>query len=304
MSQEKFAEGWPEFAWRLKCRHFRPRVSGKPLWDGSPLAGRTLLVHAEQGFGDTMMFVRFLRDAGKFGGRVVFEAQPALVPLLKASGIDDVHAAGEELPPFDVYLPLLSLPGVLNVSLEGLSVATPYLATDSELVQSWGETLAARPGFRVGIAWQGNPQYSFDRIRSIPLSRFAPLGEVNGVRLISLQKSAQDQLAAVSDRFGVEDLGPALDEGSGAFMDTAAVMKNLDLVITSDTATAHLAGALGVPVWVALGAWPDWRWFIGREDSPWYPTMRLFRQPTAGDWSLPFGDMARQLTALVEERGR
>jgi hypothetical protein len=251
-----------------------------------------------------MMFVRFLSDVRKFGGRVLFEAQPALVPLLKTSGIDEVYGAGDALPPFDVYLPLLNLPGLLGVSLEGLKAATPYLAAEPGLVQQWSDKLSARSGFRVGIAWQGNPQYAFDRTRSIPLSRFAPLAQVDGVRLISLQKSAQDQLAAMSDRFPVEDFGPGLDETCGAFMDTAAVMMNLDLVITSDTATAHLAGALGVPVWVALCASPDWRWFVEREDSPWYPTMRLFRQQTVGDWSLPFGDMARQLTALVEARGR
>ena len=308
LSQEKFAEAWPEYVWRLKCQHFRARVFGKPLWDGSPLAGRTLLVHAEQGLGDTMMFVRFLSAVRKLGGRVLLESQPSLVPLLKASGIDDVYAAGDELPPYDVYLPLLNSPSVLGVTRESLAGASPYLTADSGLVRRWSDKLSAREGFRVGIAWQGNPEYAFDRMRSIPLGQFAPLAEVAGARLISLQKSAAEQsrtgqVAPVAAGFTMEDLGPGLDEAAGAFMDTAAVMKNLDLVVTSDTATAHLAGALSVPVWVALCASPDWRWFVEREDSPWYPTMRLFRQQTAGDWSVPFRAMARQLTALVGAYG-
>jgi len=308
LSQEKFAEAWPEYVWRLKCQHFRPRVFGKPLWDGSPLAGRTLLVHAEQGLGDTMMFVRFLSTVRKLGGRVLFESHPSLVPLLKTSGMDDVFAAGNELPPYDVYLPLLNLPSLLGVNRESLAGASPYLAADPELTQQWSDKLSKHKGFRVGIAWQGNPEYAFDRTRSIPLDQYAPLAQVEGVRLISLQKSEAEQSriaqsARATADFPLEDLGPGFDEASGAFMDTAAVMKNLDLVITSDTATAHLAGALGVPVWVALCASPDWRWFVKREDSPWYPTMRLFRQQTAGDWSAPFGAMARQLTTLVAAHG-
>jgi len=225
------------------------------------------------------------------------------VPLLKASGIDEVFAAGDQLPPCDVYLPLLNLPSVLGVTGESLVGSSPYLAADPTLIQQWSDKLSTRQGFRVGIGWQGNPEYAFDRMRSIPLPQFAPLAEVEGVRLISVQKSAKEPSPPAAPNFAVEDLGPELDEAAGAFMDTAAVMKNLDLVITSDTATAHLAGALGVPVWVAVCASPDWRWFVDREDSPWYPTMRLFRQRTAGDWSSPFSAMARHLAALVAARG-
>ena len=214
-------------------------------------------MHAEQGLGDTMMFVRFLSAVRKPGGRVLFESQPSLVPLLKASGIDEVYAAGNELPPYDVYLPLLNLPSVLGVTAENLAGATPYLAADPRLAEQWRDKLSNGKGLRVGIAWQGNPEYAFDRIRSIPLDQYAPLAKVEGVRLINLQKSAAEQslieqAARATVNFAIEDLGPGLDEASGAVMDTAAVMKNLDLVITSDTATAHLAGALGVPVWVAL----------------------------------------------------
>ena len=297
LSQENFAQAWPEYAWRLKCQHFRSRGFAKPLWDGSPLAGRTLLVHAEQGLGDTMLFVRFLNRLKQRGEKVLFESQPALLPLLRASGVEDVFAAGEKLPSYDVYLPLLNLPGVLNATLDDIKCDEPYLKADPRLVQTWSERLANRPGLRVGIAWQGNPEYAFDRHRSIPLTEFAPLARVEGVRLISLQKTGAESLAEVSGRFEVEEL-PGLDERSGAFMDSAAVMKNLDLVITSDTATAHLAGALGVPTWVALCAAPDWRWFFDREDSPWYPSVRLFRQTALGDWSLLFRTMAEQLAAL------
>jgi hypothetical protein len=155
-------------------------------------------------------------------------------------------------------------------------------------------------GFRVGIAWQGDPSYRWDRDRSIPLRHFAPLGRVAGVRLISLQKGpGMEQLREVSGLFPVIDLGPRLDESAGAFMDTAAAMKNLDLVITSDTAVAHLAGAMGVPVWLALAFAPEWRWLLEREDSPWYPHMRLFRQSRRGDWEGVFARMAGELRRKI-----
>jgi hypothetical protein len=176
------------------------------------------------------------------------------------------------------------LPGILNTSIETVPAETPYLAARPELVEHWRGKLSGFDGLTVGITWQGNPNYSLDRLRSIPLRCFAPLAQVPGVRLISLQKPpGTEQLAEVRELFPVTDFGDELDQG-GAFLDTAAVMKNLDLVITSDTATAHLAGALSVPVWVALRFAPDWRWMRGRPDSPWYPTMRLFRQRKPGDW--------------------
>ncbi len=301
LSQERFVEAWPEFAWRRQCKFYPQRAFAQPLWDGSPLNGRTLLVHAEQGLGDTMLFVRYLSEVRKRGGKPLLEAQAALVPLLRCWGFDNVVAAGSQLPPFDAHAPLLDLPCIFGTTLENLPAEVPYVAADPRLVDRWREALSGVEGFKIGIAWQGNKAYSFDRNRSIALAQFETLASVDGVRLFSLQKrDGTEQLASVSGTFEVHDLAQQLDEETAAFMDTAAVMKNMDLVITSDTATAHLAGALGVKVWVALCAAPDWRWFLERADSPWYPTMRLFRQRTLGDWTAPFEEMAEELARLVQ----
>jgi hypothetical protein len=179
----------------------------------------------------------------------------------------------------------------------------PYLAADPHLVKHWRQQLRSLHGFKVGIIWQGNPEYSFDHFRSIPLVEFAPLAEVPGMQVVSLQKNAGvEQLLTLEKKFTAADLGSTLDNTGGAFTDTAAVMCNLDLVITSDTATAHLAGGLGVPVWLALSKVPDWRWMLERPDNPWYPTMRLFRQATAGDWTSVFAEIKRELAALAAAR--
>jgi hypothetical protein len=177
----------------------------------------------------------------------------------------------------------------------------PYLFADPDLVERWRQGLESRPGFQVGIAWQGNPKYRDDRLRSIPLTQFAPLAAVPGVQLVSLQKGpGSEQLQRLGGAFAVADLGPQLDEAAGPFMDTAAVLTGLDLVITSDSAVAHLAGGLGVPTWLALPSLPDWRWLLGRDDCPWYPTMRLFRQDTPGDWEAVFARLAAELAKQVQ----
>jgi hypothetical protein len=205
--------------------------------------------------------------------------------LASCRGVDQLIAPGDDLPAFDVGASLLSLPGIFHTSLETMPADVPYLFADPGLIEHWRQELGGIAGFKIGIAWQGDPMYRSDRDRSIPVSRFEPLARCSGVRLLSLQKhDGVEQLHEVADRFGVIDLGSRLDEASGAFMDTAAVMMNLDLVVTSDTAIAHLAGALGVRVWVAIPFIPDWRWLLDRIDSPWYPTMRLFRQDKRGDW--------------------
>jgi hypothetical protein len=194
----------------------------------------------------------------------------------------------------------MSLPGLFGTTLATVPAEVPYLFADARLIARWREQLSPIGGFKIGIAWQGNPDNKRDRFRSIPLLQFAPLAGIAGVRLLSLQKGpGSDQLAVVADRFAVTDLGPQLDD----FLVTAAVLRNLDLVITADTAIAHLAGALGVPVWVALPVAPDWRWLLGREDSPWYPTMRLFRQATRSDWEGVFQHMADALKERVVPTG-
>jgi len=300
LSEGRFAQAWPEFDWRLKCKNYPVRLFREPLWDGSPLEGKTVLVQAEQGFGDTLHFVRYLEKVRERGGKVLFEVQPALLPLLQSSGIEGVVASGSPYPPFDLHVPILNLPSLFRTDLTNLPARIPYLAADPRLVENWRKELAGFKGFKIGINWQGNSAYASDRKRSIALRHFAPLASAGGVQFFSLQKKAgAEQLAEVAKTWPIHDWGPRLDENSGAFMDTAALMKSLDLVITSDTAIAHLAGALGVKVWVALTLVPEWRWLLEREDSPWYPTMRLFRQTTLGDWQPVFERMATELRTLV-----
>jgi tetratricopeptide (TPR) repeat protein len=299
-----FEKGWTEYEWRWRLGAASLARFQRPVWDGSSLVGRTILLHAEQGFGDTLQFIRYAAVAKRYGGTVVVECQKPLLPLLRnCPGIDQLLAEGTELPAFDVHAPLLSLPLLLGTSLATIPADIPYLDPDAELQAKWQRELSGFSGFRIGIVWQGSLGYRRDRQRSFPLLHFARLARIEGVTLVSLQRGpGAEQLNACTDSFRVMDLGSRLDESSGAFMDTAAVMKSLDLVITSDTAIAHLAGALGVPVWLAASFVPDWRWLLQREDSPWYPSMRLFRQSAPGDWDGVFERMAEALSKRLSNR--
>ena len=301
--QGRFSEGLPEYEWRWKCPELPERPFKQPLWDGGPLDGKTILLHAEQGLGDTIQFVRYARLVKQRGGRVIVVCQKTLLPLLAGcEGVERLVAQGDPLPPFDVHAPLLSLPRIFSTTLETVPADVPYLQAEPRLVEQWRRELDDLPGFCVGIAWQGSRSFYFDRQRSLPLSQFAPLAAVPGVTLLSLQKGfGSEQVAALGGSFRMIDLAGRLDEATGPFVDTAAVMKSLDLVVTSDTSIAHLAGALAVPVWVAIPFAPDWRWLLEREDSPWYPTMRLFRQTERGDWQSVFARIAAALAARVSE---
>ncbi len=303
LTQGRFAEGWEQYQWRYGAK-VQPREFTQPAWDGSSIAGQRILLHAEQGLGDTIQFVRYAPLVEKTGATVIIESQPALVPLLNASGFANVVAHGDPLGQFDVQALLASLPGIVGTRLDTIPSEVPYLRADPRLVELWRERLAAIDGYRVGICWQGNTEYLRDRWRSIPLVEFSQLAEVPGVRLISLQRrDGLEQLANASSQFSIVELGRDVDAAHGAFMDTAAIMQHLDLVVTSDTATAHLAGALGVPVWVALAHAAEWRWLADRDDSPWYPTMRLFRQLEWNEWTTVFRRMATALAARVIRRG-
>lgn len=293
-----FEQGWREYEWRERASGVRPISFPQPRWHGEPLAGRQILLHTEQGLGDTFQFVRYAQLVKDRGGKVLLLAPEKLAPILRSCpGVDAWYGKGDTLPDFDVYSPLQSLPYLCGTRLASIPAQVPYLFADKALVAEWRGKLADLDGYKVGIHWQGNPNYKADRQRSIPLAQFAPLASVPGVRLISLQRGfGTEQLSAAS--FPVHDLGDAVDRASGPFMDTAAILRNLDLVITSDTSLPHLAGALGVPVWVALPFVPDWRWLLGRSDSPWYPTMRLFRQQRPGDWTTVF----RAVRTALQER--
>jgi Flp pilus assembly protein TadD len=294
----RWQEGWPEYEWRWKRGSMRPRHTEKPRWDESALGGRTILLWCEQGLGDAIQFVRYAALVKAKGGRVVLECPPQLATLLATcAGVDAVVAEGEPVPPFDVQAPLLSLPGLFGTTPESVPAAVPYLAAEPGRVEKWRERLEAFPGFRVGVVWQGNRSYAWDRHRSFPLACLAPLAAVEGVRLVSLQKgSAAAQVKGVS--FEVIDFGDELDGTAGGFGDTAAVLSCLDLVVACDTAAAHLAGALGVPAWVAVSAVADWRWLRGDDDCPWYPRTEPFRQEILGDWRGVFARMAVELRGL------
>jgi tetratricopeptide (TPR) repeat protein len=297
----RFREGWHEFHWRLLCDAYRMPQLPAPLWDGSSRPDRCLLLNSEQGLGDTIQFIRYAPRVKQLCGSVILQCQPGLAPLLaRCPGIDRVIVRGESLPEYHVQTPLMSLPDILGTTLENIPAEVPYFFADEALVDAWRQRLAEYPGFKIGIAWQGNPKYAADRLRSIPLRHFAALARVPGVRLFSLQKGiGWQQIAEAAADCPVVDFGPDFDTKAGTFMDTAAVIRNLDLVVTSDTAVAHLAGALGAPVWVALSQSADWRWLEGREDCPWYPTMRLFRQARLGDWEGLFARIAGELAAVV-----
>ncbi len=309
-----FERGWPAYEWRWRCARIgqAPQYS-QPRWDGAPLEGRTILLHAEQGLGDTLHFVRYAALVKARGGRVIVQCQPPLKRLLASCpGIDLLIGQGEPLPHFDVWAALLSLPAVFGTDLSTIPANVPYLLAEAELVEHWRRELAPLSGFRIGVSWQGSPRHPWDRHRSAALADLAPLARVPGVRLISLQKNPDADIASFNRWLGPSvgdaaaaapaallSLGGAVDEAAGPFMDTAAIMRNLDLVVSVDTAVAHLAGALGVPTWLALNYSPDWRWLLERADSPWYPTMRLFRQSALGDWSSVFAEMAVELSKLV-----
>jgi FkbM family methyltransferase len=297
----EFEQGWREYAWRQKGGEFGvPSLPG-PRWNGDSLDGRTILLLAEQGLGDTIQFIRYARLLkAKYDCRVVAAVQKPLLRLLQdVAGVDAWAIRGEVAPDYDLWTPMLSLPALLGQHDVGdLPKAAPYLQAEEPLVAKWRDRLAPLGGFRIGIAWQGNPGMETDRFRSFPLAALEPLAKLSGVQLISLQRGfGAEQLERLGGRMEIHTLGDDLDTTSGPFMDTAAVMKNLDLVITSDTAVAHLAGALGVPTWVALTLVPDWRWFLKREDSPWYPSLRLFRQDQPGDWGAVFRKIAATLLA-------
>ncbi|HUT14134.1 MAG TPA: tetratricopeptide repeat protein [Thermoguttaceae bacterium] len=296
-----FEPGWHEFEWRQLSRDHRVRRFPSPLWDGREVAGGTILLHAEQGLGDTLQFVRYAPLVKQRCRTLVLQCPKRLAPLLeRCAGIDRLVAKGDPLPDFDFHTPLMSLPCILGTTLDSIPDSVPYVFAGEQLAETWRTRLAEFPGFKIGIAWQGNKKYAGDAYRSIPLRHFAPLAKIPGVRLFSLQRGRGcDQLADLPDGFEVHDFGEDFDRERGAFMDAAAVVQNLDLVITSDTAIPHLAGAMGVPVWVALHLSSDWRWLDAREDSPWYPTMRLFRQRRLGDWEELFGRMAEELGGVV-----
>jgi tetratricopeptide (TPR) repeat protein len=295
------AGGWSDYESRPTLRQKPLDRYHRPRWQGEDLTGRTILLHAEQGLGDTLHFIRYARELKARGASVLAEVQRPLIPLLsRTPGVDAFIPDGETLPPHDVQIPLLSIPAVIGMPTD----ASPYLFADPERTALWRERLAAIPGFKIGIGWQGDANFKYDWLRSVPLAEFQPLADVPGVTLISLQKNlGVEQLAANKERVPVRLLEPEIDASGGAFLDTAAIMPLLDLVITSDTALVHLAGGLGASAWLALMYAPDWRWQHTGETTPWYPTVRIFRQERPAEWPAVFQRMAAELRQRVGAPG-
>jgi hypothetical protein len=264
------------------------------MWDGQPLAGRTILLHAEQGLGDTIQFLRFVPRVTQTGGRVILAVQEPLVRLLAGfPGPEQVVPIGERLPAADVHAPLMSLPYLSGITDIDQVRFEPYLNADPEAVAAWRDRLPA-DGLKVGVVWRGGRQYEADEARSLNLETLGELGKVAGVTWIALQQgSGREYIPGSPLSFAA---APVLKD----FAETASLIKALDLVVTVDTSTAHLAGALGHPVWVLLPKPADWRWLVDREDSPWYSSARLFRQHRTGSWREPVDDLRRALVELVQ----
>jgi tetratricopeptide (TPR) repeat protein len=298
------ATAWPKYEWRGRggVKTMKPRGFMQPQWQGEDISGRTILLHAEQGLGDTIQFARYAAMVAARGGRVVLGAHRVLLRLLSGlAGVERLIAFGDPLPDFDYHCPLMSLPGVFGTTVETIPATIPYLSAEGVFVEKWRSRIGAAD-FKIGIAWQGAPHLKIDRGRSVPLACFVHLAKLPGVRLISLQKGhGLEQLNSLPAGMRVETLGEDFDGGPDAFIDTAAAMMSLDLVITSDTSIYHLAGALGLPAWVALKTVPHWVFMMDRHDSPWYPNTRLFRQTERGDWDGVFRRMAAELMGQMEE---
>lgn len=303
-----YRRGWQGVEWRSshRLRHLE-----KPRWQGEPLQGRRILVWCEQGMGDTIQFARYLPQVKARGGRVILEHPPELASLLQhVPDVDTLIPQREDggAPPnppdvsYDVQISLMSLPGLFRTDLDTIPAPIPYLSADPARVRAWRERLAANgPGYRVGLVWAGGRAYLNDVFRSTRLAEFIPLAGIPGLQFYSLQKGeAATEAAMPPEGIDWTDLAPELHD----FADTAAAILNLDLILTVDTAVAHLAGALGRPVWTLLPyGISDWRWLEGREDTPWYPTMRLFRQPQLGDWRAVMEQVRTELQNSMARSG-
>ena len=295
----EFARGWQHYEWRWKLadRRDSARDFSAPLWLGAqPLAGKTILLHSELGLGDTILFCRYATRVAALGAKVILEAQPSLVPvLIGLEGVALTLPRGAPLPEFDFHCPLMSLPLAFKTDLPSVPSDVPYLGSDAERVAEWIERLGTYDRPRVGLVWSGSVKLKNDR-RSMPLAQMVPLLSP-WAQWVSLQKDVPEAdavlLASLSE---LRHVGDALHD----FAETAAVLTLMDLIVTVDTSVANLAGAMGKPVWILLPFNPhDWRWMLERRDSPWYPTARLFRQPSPGDWASVIGRVREELALWV-----
>ncbi|MHC4568697.1 MAG: glycosyltransferase family 9 protein [Planctomycetota bacterium] len=327
LSKGSFQEGWREYDWRRKTDwHVSayPHSHRKPRWNGESFVGRRLLVHCEQGMGDCIQFVRYLPQVKALGGTVIFEAWKSLHGLLRDfDGIDELEELSfdtQTQAQFDAHVSIMDLPGLFGTSEYTIPASVPYIHSDPVKVAHWRQKLAG-PDLKVGIVWAGSARHSNDHNRSCRSEHLGRLAQTDGVRLYSLQKGVPARQAnemsfvsrasrprtagckpAAASTSQPEPSVPNLGEQFQDFTDTAAAIEGLDLVISVDTAIVHLAGAMGKPVWVLLAYAPDWRWMLDRTDSPWYPTMRLFRQKQWGHWDSVFRVVGQELRVLAEKQ--
>ncbi len=302
----KFKEGWAEYEWRLRCpdwmRQRHLQLPNIPLWNGVSWPGKTILVIAEQGYGDTFQFCRYLTLLAERFSKVVVYCKPEIAGLIKSvDGVDEVVISGQNVlaEHFDSYVYMMSLPHLFGSTLDTIPNKSPYIQVPTQLANEWQQRVCLdNKGFKVGLAWSGSPSNARNVIRKIPLSDLAPLGNVPGVRFFGLQKGPGcEEALSPPENMDFIDLSNSISD----FSDTAAAIEGLDLVITVDSAVAHLAGALGKPVWVLLYTPPDWRYLIDREDSPWYPSMRIFRQDESRRWAPVIKRAANELQKIVSE---
>jgi tetratricopeptide (TPR) repeat protein len=288
-----YKEGWKEFEWRQKLdEHFKHNFL-QPLWDGSNITGWTILLYTEQGLGDAIQFIRYAPLVAEYGARVFIECRKELKALFKnVGGVYKVIAHGEQLPEFDVHYPLMSLPVIFSTTLESIPSNVPYIRADPILVQKWREKIHQENShLRIGLVWASGPG-GLSKRKSLNLNILSPLAQLNNISFYSLQKgevAKQTKCPPIGMR--LFDYTEEIDD----FSDTAALIENLDLVISVDTAVAHLAGALGKPIWTLISFEPVWQWMLQREDNQWYPTMRLFRQPSPGDWNSVIAEVSKEL---------
>ena len=292
-----FEHGWEKYEWRKRHPRYAAayRSFEAPTWEGEDIAGRTLLIHAEQGLGDSIQFIRYAEPLAARGVRVIVACDPALIALFqRVRGVTEAIDKDGAMPPFDLWVDQMSLPRVTRTRLDTIPTPGPYLSADPARIAAWQHDLP--DGLKVGLVWAGNPQHSNDRRRSMPIEAVRPLVAVPGLKFVSLQVGARSGEVARLAPAPILDVTPRLTN----FMETAAVVDNLDLVIAVDTAVTHLAGAMGKPAWTLLPFDPDWRWVVARpDDTPWYPSMRLFRQSRSGDWAGVVAQVAAALTALA-----
>ena len=295
-----FTRGWQEFTWRSQAKLdaiLDSQKQNKTLWNGSPFRNKQLLIRYEQGFGDNIQCIRYIPEVKKLGGTVIVETHSLLMDLFKQIPEIDVlteaSADGTAQVEYDISAFIMDLPGIFKTTLNNIPADIPYLYADIEKTNLWQKNLHEN-SFKIGIIWAGSPKHTNDMNRSCSLALFEPLSQIPGIKLFSLQKGkAADQLTQIN--WPVKNLAPKLYD----FTDTAALIESLDLIISVDTACLHLAGALGKPAWGIIPFVPDWRWLTERDSSPWYPSIRLFRQPQDHNWRVVFNQIAQQLKTLL-----